>query len=175
MTPRVNGYSFVDAMPSPTASQLGQDGLKALMTFGTLTATPIALRGDDDDDRPAKPKQELVEGPFKIPAAPRRDVLAHKMASKATKSLLQRNGFKGSSSGLALGTPTASPGGRTPVKDSGNATPGRDAYLSSAAKNLLGRTVTFKRAHPSDSPVISTTRVDDRAQGMQRYKRAKWD
>lgn len=187
MTPRVQGYSFVDAMPSPTASNLGETGLKSLMTFGTIASTPIALRDPAD---PARPPSQAVsdmlqEGPFKIPATPRREMLAHKMAGKATKSLQQRHGLNFANSGLGLrkGLLSFNDSVRGSPRDSsdGGTTPGRDAFLSPAARNLLGRTTSLTRGK-DESPfrgaegrATAKREADERERmGMERFKRQKW-
>ena len=203
----MQGYSFVDSMPSPTPSQLGGTGLAALMTYGTLASTPVALRdvhGDDPALRPSPavprvPITETVrEGPFKIPATPRREQLAHKMASKAAKSLQKRHAVNlRGDAGLGLRTnsgsiraTTTTPGGwdsspgrasvraaRRAVQEEGT-TPGRDTFLSPAAKHLLGRTTATKR-HLEAASVVpglgGKARDEGERVGMDKYKRARWD
>ena len=181
----MQGYSFVDAMPSPTASNIGETGLKSLMTFGTIASTPVALRGPSDPIRP--PSQAatdaLQEGPFKIPATPRREMLAHKMAGRATKSLQQRHGLTFSNSGLGLSRNIGSirMGSSTTPKDGssiGGATPGRDAFLSPAAKKLLVRTTSFGRddqASPAAGGMTPKEEGFDRERAsMERFKRQRW-
>lgn len=186
MTPRVQGYGFVDAMPSPTPSQLGTDGMAALMTFGTLVSTPVALRDPNADDPASTPRssqsapaEPVHEGPFKIPKPPRREALAHQLASKATKSLQKRHGMTFSNTGLGLRkNPVASGRGGTP-KDSlldsatGSGTPRRDAFLSPAAKTLLGRTRSGKAL--DSSPLRPALQNDREREGREKLKRATWD
>lgn len=133
--PRVGGYTFVDAMPSPTPDQLGKDGMKQFMTYGKLSSTPVPLA-------------EVKEGPFKIPQTPKREQLALNLARKASKSLAGRHGVQVPT----LGKDAAKRLGLTP-KDKGSPygggmargssprtdTPRKD-LLSPAAKSLLGRT-----------------------------------
>lgn len=217
MTPRVRGFSFVDDMPSPSPSTLGDSGLNSLMTFGTLASTPIALRGhDEDDDRPSSSSSALAAaqqadvsgpGPFKIPATPRREALAHKLAGKATKSLQQRHGIASSASshtsGLGLrkhvSGGSASPFGRDArsvladalsERDTGNASP-REAFLSPAAKSLLGRSTgrtssggvlagAGKTGASTGSPRFdnfpaSAAAREREKRGLEKLKRAKWE
>jgi protein DGCR14 len=172
-------------MPSPTASNLGDTGLKALMTFGTIASTPVALRGPSDPARPPSQavSDALQEGPFKIPAAPRREMLAHKMAGKATKSLQQRHGLTFANSGLGLRRNLASVrGGSTPgtptLRDGeeGSTTPGRDAYLSPAAKRLLVRTTASGKiaASPLSGPTPKREADERERLSMERFKRQRW-
>lgn len=133
-TPRVGGYSFVDAVPSPTPDQLGKGGMKQLMTYGKLGATPVPLT-------------EVKEGPFKIPQTPHREQLALNMARKASKSLAGRHGVqlptlaKDAAKRLGL-TPKdqSTPfGGSMKGTPRGSSTPTSEG-LSPAAKSLLGKT-----------------------------------
>ncbi|KAA8910896.1 nuclear protein DGCR14 [Sphaerosporella brunnea] len=65
-TPRVNGYSFVDAAPSPSPESLGAPPL----TWGSVAAV--------SDTAPAP-------SPFKIAATPKRELLHHRMVEKVAK------------------------------------------------------------------------------------------
>lgn len=189
MTPRVQGYSFVDAMPSPSPSELGPQGVNALMTFGTLASTPVAIRDPNDDDpvfkAPAPPREtpdEFLGGRFRISQTPRREMLAHKMASKASRSLSKRQQDMGNSSGLGLlrmgnrSMASSTPGASSirSVAES-SSTPGRDTFLSPAAKTLLGRAKGSKGG--SDlSPIIKRRNQEDRdKKSRERLKRQKWD
>lgn len=49
-TPRVAGFGFVSAMPSPTPRQLGEDRVRQLMTWGTVEGTPRAVREGGGDE-----------------------------------------------------------------------------------------------------------------------------
>jgi len=144
-TPRVNGYGFVDAMPSLLPTNLGQTGLKQLMTYGTLSATPVALRNIDSDE-PAPAPQQVKEGPFKIPATPRREELALKMAKIASKSLSARHGtnmptLSGAMAGKRMGlTPGRSD---SPFGQTGKTTRSK-RELTPAGRSLLGRTATAR-------------------------------
>jgi protein DGCR14 len=196
MTPRVQGYSFVDAMPSPSPSELGPVGVNALMTFGTLASTPVAIRDPNKDDvvfkAPAPHREtpdEFQGGRFRISQTSRRDMLAHKMASKASRSLAKRHQATGNSSGLGLlrlgnrtiasSSPGASPGPSSvrsvATSADPSATPGRDSFLSPAAKTLLGRAKGAKGG--SDlSPAIKRRNQEDRdRESAERLKRQKWD
>ena len=155
-SPRVNGYGFVDVMPQPSPDNIGKAGLRQLMTYGKLAATPVALRALDqeieaseDMNDPAVRARKQREadareaGTFRIPATPRRDEIAHEMAKKASKSLSRRHGVRiptlqsaMQNSALAALTPKSSSvfSSSTP-----NATE-RKLGLSPAAKTLLNRT-----------------------------------
>jgi protein DGCR14 len=194
-------------MPSPGPSVLGDSGISSLMTFGTLASTPVALRDPNASDpafRVQAVNDAMKEGPFRIPHTPHREVLAHKMASKATKSLQQRQGGP-QTSGLGLrrsGTPgsvarlvrAGTPGGgwgstpkddavreaRRAMQDEGR-TPSRDAFLSPAAKTLLGRTTNHQKQQSTSSypfqqgEANGNKRYTQDTDRMERYKRAKWD
>lgn len=193
MTPRVQGYSFVDAVPSPSPSELGSQGVNALMTFGTLASTPVAIRDPNQDDpafkRPAPPREtadEFQGGPFRISQTPRREMLAHKMASRASKSLSKRQQETGSSGGLGLlrmgsrtlasSTPAPSSVRSSVSAAESGATPGRDSFLSPAAKSLLGRAKGTKGAVSDLSPAIKRRSQEDRdKESRERLKRQKWD
>ncbi|EGU12946.1 Aspartate aminotransferase [Rhodotorula toruloides ATCC 204091] len=134
-TPRVSGFSFVDALPSHSSSSLPAQALQELMTWGTIEATPVTLRTSGDD---------MSVGPFRVREADRREELAHKMARKAKRSLADSGregvaaGGGGGSTSLRRSAMEASvKGGATP----GGVTPRRSATdLSPAARSLLGRT-----------------------------------
>ncbi len=70
-TPRVNGYSFVDSVPSPTPSELGAPPL----TWGTVEGSPLLLGSGD-----------ATPNPFKIKAQSKREDLHHRMVDKAAKN-----------------------------------------------------------------------------------------
>lgn len=139
-TPKVRGFSFVDALPTPRASTIDPQSLQDLMTWGTIESTPIALRSTGSIARSA-----LGDGggPFKIVDTSRRENLAHKLANNARKSLSQRAGSNSSSSGSGLRRRVldGSIRGSNNVGGESPRTPNRDGNdLSPAAKNLLGRT-----------------------------------
>ncbi|GAA5987033.1 hypothetical protein JCM10908_000999 [Rhodotorula pacifica] len=152
-TPRVAGFSFVDALPSHDPSSLPAQALQELMTWGTIEATPVTLRTAGGDQS---------VGPFRVKESDRREVLAHKMAKKAKRSLAES--VTGAGRGLAT-TPgggssmrrsaleasiRSSRGGGDSVRGSSGssgpggssgATPRRSTTdLSPAARSLLGRT-----------------------------------
>lgn len=173
-------------MPSPTASVLGESGLKSLMTFGTLASTPIALR------EPGTPSEAgslahstsssapstqmtraadaaLTQGAFRIPDTPRRETIAHKMAGKATRSLQQRQGLSLSSSGLGLRRAAAASSG-TPASVARVADDriGRDTFLSPAARTLLGKTSRSSRAASEASPFAASPGASSKTSGSKR-------
>ncbi|KAK6334026.1 hypothetical protein TWF696_002534 [Orbilia brochopaga] len=112
VTPRVNGYSFVDDAPSPSPSELGLPP----MTWGTV------------DD--LLPSVEASPSPFKISETPRREKTLHRMVDKVAKS--KRASAKmvvpGTPGGSIAGTPVAM---ARRMKTLGNMTP--------AARGLLGK------------------------------------
>ncbi|KAI5790217.1 nuclear protein DGCR14 [Geopyxis carbonaria] len=68
-SPRVNGYSFVDDAPSPSASELGAPPL----TWGNVAAV-------------AQLEAAPSSAPFKIAATPQRELLHHRMVEKVAKN-----------------------------------------------------------------------------------------
>lgn len=124
-TPKVSGFSFVSALPSPRASTIPAVALQELMTWGTIDSTPIALRSSAGAKRSA-----LSEGggPFKIPDVSRRERLALRMAGKSSQKGLGRAATPGSIARTA-----------TMMQQTAVASP-RNEFLSPAAKELLGRT-----------------------------------
>ncbi|KDE07918.1 hypothetical protein MVLG_01828 [Microbotryum lychnidis-dioicae p1A1 Lamole] len=81
-TPKVSGFSFVDALPSPQAATLPPQALQELMTWGTIEATPVTLRSSTEYDGSV--------GPFRIQEGSRREGLALRMATQAKRSLSDR-------------------------------------------------------------------------------------
>ncbi|TKA57739.1 hypothetical protein B0A53_00888 [Rhodotorula sp. CCFEE 5036] len=153
-TPRVGGFSFVDALPAHDPSSLPAQALQELMTWGTIEATPVTLRTAGGDQS---------VGPFRVKESDKREVLAHKMARKAKRSLAES--VTGAGRGLAT-TPGGGGGGGGSMRRSaleasirssrggvgggvpgsttpggGGSTPRRSTTdLSPAARSLLGRT-----------------------------------
>lgn len=106
------------------------------MTWGSIAATPVALRSAASSARSA-----LGEGggPFRISDTSRRETLAHKMANKAKRSLADRDRGHASSSskGLRRAVLDSTRGRRdeaTPRSPRGG------VDLSPAAQNLLKKT-----------------------------------
>ncbi|KAI5475680.1 protein DGCR14-like protein [Pseudohyphozyma bogoriensis] len=133
-TPKVQGFSFVDALPSPRASTIPAKDLQELMTWGTIESTPV-LRSSASAARSA-----LGEGggPFRIEDTSRREALAHKMANKAKRSLAEKAGGSGSSAGGLRRSVLDSV--RSRVEGGGTPRSPRVGELSPAARNLLGKT-----------------------------------
>ncbi|KAG6885451.1 hypothetical protein C0993_001531 [Termitomyces sp. T159_Od127] len=129
-SPSNNISSLVPDLPSPTASELGPAAVKQLMTWGTLNATPRIISQDD----PALPTPST---PFHIPAMSSREMISHKLSTKASKSLRAKAGLLGlSTPGIRANTPakgSMAPPSWTPRRSeaAGNLTP--------AAKRLLER------------------------------------
>jgi protein DGCR14 len=130
-TPRIQGFGFVDALPSPTPEQLGPKRVKELMTWGTLLGTPRVVGGDDT----AADEASSAATPFRINPPTSRDALGRKLGSAASKSLRAK---------ASLLTPrpssTRTKKGDMPPPSS---TPRRAAgldLLSPAGRNLLDRT-----------------------------------
>lgn len=180
-------------MPSPTPSELGTQGVNALMTFGTIASTPVALRDSNEDDpvfkAPAPPSHVEGDEPahFRINKSGRREQLAHRMATKAGRSLSKKHNSTSGSTGLGLlrfgdrslsATPgTFSSATVTSVKKA-EGTPGRDAFLSPAARTLLGKAKGGRQQVGSSPYEGGRTRKgqDDRdKESHERLKRQRWD
>ncbi|KAG6879724.1 hypothetical protein C0992_012327 [Termitomyces sp. T32_za158] len=129
-SPSNHHSSLVPDLPSPTASELGPKAVKQLMTWGTLNATPRIISQDD----PALPTPRT---PFHIPAMSSREMISHKLSTKASKSLRAKAGLLGlSTPGIRATTPakgSMAPPSWTPRRSeaAGNLTP--------AARRLLER------------------------------------
>ncbi|KDQ63622.1 hypothetical protein JAAARDRAFT_29647 [Jaapia argillacea MUCL 33604] len=125
-SPRINNFSLVPAMPSPTPSELGPDAVKQLMTWGTITATPrILSKSDDPADLPPPTT------PFHLPAPSKREVISHKLSTAASKNLKAKASL--------LGTPGSTRKGSMPPP---SWTPRRAeaaGSLTPAARRLLDR------------------------------------
>ncbi|KAG5353373.1 hypothetical protein C0989_007518 [Termitomyces sp. Mn162] len=144
-SPTNNNFSLVPNLPSPTASELGPTAMKQLMTWGTLNATPRIISQDD----PALPPPNT---PFRIPAMSSREMISHKLSTKASKSLRAKAGLLGLSTPGIRATPTTkgsmAPPSWTPRRSeaAGNLTP--------AARRLLERstmrTAGLRRAEAMD-------------------------
>lgn len=129
-TPRVGGFGFVSAVPSPSPSELGPERLKQLMTWGTLQGTPRIL-GVESTGEP--------NTPFHIAPPKPRDVLGRKLGVNAGKSLSARVALFTPKSGSGLGGATSRGEGGSMPPPIG--TPRRGAeMLSPAARNLFNRT-----------------------------------
>jgi len=131
-TPKVQGFGFVSALPSPSPSQMGPEAMKELMTWGSLLGTPRVIHGGDDLD-----PSSAAPSPFKVPELSKRDDLGRRLGVRASKSLRERAAL--------LSTPSSTPRKRKAVSDMPPpaSTPRRVAQtdmLSPAARNLLGRT-----------------------------------
>ncbi|CAE6533710.1 unnamed protein product [Rhizoctonia solani] len=140
-TPKVAGHSFVSETASPSPSQLGPVGLKQLMTWGTLQGTPRVISSDGDDTPIAD-----SQSPFHITELSRRDLLSHRLANKASKSLAQRAALLSPHPTRAPATPISQLGPIRSKQSRGNMpppmmTPRRsEISLSPAARKLLSRT-----------------------------------
>ncbi|CEL51973.1 Protein DGCR14 OS=Mus musculus GN=Dgcr14 PE=2 SV=2 [Rhizoctonia solani AG-1 IB] len=140
-TPKVAGHSFVSETASPSPSQMGPIGLKQLMTWGTLQGTPRIISSDGDDAPIADPQT-----PFRIVEPSRRDLLSHRLANKASKSLTQRAALLSPHPTRASATPNSHIGPVRTKQTRGNMpppmmTPRRsEVSLSPAARRLLSRT-----------------------------------
>ncbi|KAF9512356.1 hypothetical protein BS47DRAFT_1376983 [Hydnum rufescens UP504] len=128
-TPKVNGFGFVDALPSPSPSQLGPAAMKELMTWGTLLGTPRMVSSDDPASLPGP-------SPFRITQPSSRDDLGRKLGSKAGKSLREKAALLSSTSATPRKRKSAGDGDMPPPMF----TPRRADMLSPAGRNLLSRT-----------------------------------
>ncbi|KAG8928565.1 hypothetical protein FRC01_005744 [Tulasnella sp. 417] len=129
-SPKVRGFGFVDAIPSPSPSQLGAQGMKELMTLGTLLATPRVISGSGD---PAE--ETATSSPFVIKPPNSRDMLGRRLGNEAGRSLTKKAGLLGG------GATPRTPGGG--IDKRGNltaSTPRRVDILTPAARRLLSRT-----------------------------------
>jgi len=137
-SPRVNDFSYVPAIPSPTPSELGPAAVKQLMTWGTLNATPRILSQTDD---PADASMPPPSTPFHISAPSARETLSHKLSSSAAKSLRVKANLLNSARSRRTSAPSGS--GQKSGMAPPSWTPRRaDAAgsLTPAAKRLLDRT-----------------------------------
>ncbi|CAG8548934.1 7630_t:CDS:2 [Paraglomus brasilianum] len=111
-TPKVGGYAFVSATPSPAPSQLDSS---ELMTWGTIEGSPLLISGDQTPGRA-----------FQLPPTPRREIIGMALSSSASRNIRKRT------------TPMKSPRNSTPTGLSARiASPLRTSMLSPAAKQLL--------------------------------------
>lgn len=186
-TPKVQGFSFVDALPTPKAASLPAESLQELMTWGTIESTPVTLRTTDGD---------TAAGPFRIKDSSRRENLAHAMAKKAKKSLADRahdgrDGARGLAIGSGLrrsvltsvrGSPQASPGGvgygpGSPRANSGNLSPAANALLSRTGQ---GRALAHGLSHSDGYSETERRRVEKaqararEVESRDRLRRQRW-
>lgn len=142
-TPKVGGYGFVDALPSPSPSELGPDAMKELMTWGTLLGTPRIIQDEDAD--PNEPSSSRSSNPFTINHPSNRDSIGRKLGVQAIRSLREKAAL------LSTGMVGSTPGGVRKRKHAStdmlppSSTPRRGGaanadLLSPAARTLLGRT-----------------------------------
>lgn len=167
-TPKVKGFSFVDALPTPRAATIDPQSLQDLMTWGTIESTPIALRSSASL---ARSSLGGGGGPFKIVDTSRREALAHKMAVKAKKSLSQR---PGGSSHIGVGGLRRNVLDRS-VRGEGDRTPRTPSSrggvdLSPAAKMLLGRTGPGSAIHKGMS---SSSEYEAEEESRRKLERAR--
>lgn len=138
-SPTHNGFSLLPSMPSPTPSELGAAGVKQLMTWGTLNATPRIISKDEDDTDLPPPNT-----PFHLPPPSAREAISHRLSSNAAKSLRVKAALMGGgSSGLGFSTPRSSKGNTNRSMPPPSWTPrkaGAANALTPAARRLLDRT-----------------------------------
>ncbi|KAF9123171.1 DiGeorge syndrome critical region protein 14 [Mortierella sp. 14UC] len=107
-SPKVAGFSFVSSTPSPSMSQMGDD--PEMMTWGTIEDEPLLISSGIQASTPS---------PFKLPPTPRRELIAQKLAEKASKSFREGSSLRAkvfaSPSASALAQYRESMGGRTPT------------------------------------------------------------
>lgn len=134
----------MDALPTPRAANIDPKSLQELMTWGTITGTP--QRGSTADLAARRSALGGGGGPFHIAQTPKRDELAHKLATKARRSM---TGKSGSATGALRrsvldvsvhSSRAGTPGGASPGRSPGGASPRAGAGLSPAAQALLGQT-----------------------------------
>ncbi|SCV70700.1 BQ2448_3462 [Microbotryum intermedium] len=171
-TPKVSGFPFVDALPSPQAASLPPQALQELMTWGTIEATPVTLRSSTEYDGSV--------GPFRIQEGSRREGLAHRMAKQAKRSLSDRVdavskkgrrqeglGFLGGGVGSILSASTSSSSRMTAPH-----TPRSNSILalSPAAASILhrtkqGRSIGKGMTRPMTSSALSTSTTTTTSKG----------
>ncbi|GAA5850306.1 hypothetical protein JCM9279_006524 [Rhodotorula babjevae] len=196
-TPRVGGFSFVDALPTLPSAALPPHALQELMTWGTIEATPVVLRAAEADSAGGAAGGAAgggggggggmggpsAVGPFRVREADRREELAHRMARRAKRSLAESGASP--RGGLALGGPgagglrreavEASVRGSTPGGGArgGGGTPSASARadaLSPAARSLLGRT---KPGRALEAGLGRTEAWREEGEERRRIERAK--
>ena len=191
-TPKVSGFSFVDALPTPRAASIDPKSLQELMTWGTITGTP--QRGSTAEAAARRSALGDGGGPFRVMATPKRDELGHKLANKARKSM--SNKAAGSTNALrrsvldasVLSRGTARTPGGVAGGAGGGASPRAGAGLSPAAQALLGQTRDGKamsgglgRSEGWGKDLEDRARKERVArkerelQSRERLKRARWD
>nr|CAG8528927.1 16049_t:CDS:2 [Entrophospora candida] len=114
-TPRVGGYSFVPATPSPNPSQIDSS---ELMTWGMVEGTPLLIGGDQ------------TPGPaFHLPPTSRREIIGMELSSNASRNMRKRN--------LSLKSPRITSITQSPFSNKISSPRIRATLLSPAARNLL--------------------------------------
>ncbi|GLB36262.1 putative nuclear protein Es2 [Lyophyllum shimeji] len=171
-SPKINDFSLVPNLPSPTAAELGPTAVKELMTWGTLNATPRVISQSED---PALPPPST---PFHIPAMSSREMISRKLANKASKSLSAKAGL------LGLGGRTPGVGfSRTPSATKGSMappswTPRRSeapGNLTPAAQRLLERTTRGTAAMHRGEAMERSVGREGGAKGKERdLNRVRW-
>ncbi|RHZ72252.1 hypothetical protein Glove_243g44 [Diversispora epigaea] len=132
-TPRVGGYGFVSATPSPSPSQFDSS---ELMTWGVIEGSPQLLGGDQTPGRT-----------FQLPPTPRREIIGMNLSSTASRNIRKRN--------LSLKSPSIS----SPSPLSRMASPRvRAALLSPAARKLLRKSNLTPRGSRASGNVDSQLR-----------------
>ncbi|KAK4055476.1 hypothetical protein OIV83_000022 [Microbotryomycetes sp. JL201] len=192
-TPKVHGFSFVDALPSPSAAALPAQSLQELMTWGTIEATPVTIRTSGGDITPARFDPNLEDqhrsaaGPFRIRDTSRRENLAHDMARKAKKSLADRADEGRGSKSLGTGGLRRSVFDRSLRRTPGTSTrlsphaaspasPRTSAgNLSPAANALLGRTGTGRKLASGLSSDRAFTNDEERRERARAKARSVQD
>lgn len=153
------------------------------MTWGTISSTPVALRSAGSVARSG-----LGDGggPFRIVDTSHREVLAHKMASRAKRSLSDRAAALDPSKKRSSGSNTLrrsvldSTGGLRDINDSTRSPRGGGggADLSPAARTLLGRAgKSVGTSSGQDTVVGRRLRAVARAREVEsrdRMRRERW-
>ncbi|KAI0800928.1 nuclear protein Es2-domain-containing protein [Fomes fomentarius] len=139
-------HSLVPSIPSPTPSELGPTGIKQLMTWGTLNATPRVLsQSNDPADMPTPTT------PFRIAEPTSRERLSHKLSNDAAKSLRVKAGLL---SGVPLLSRSSGSNGRRTSMPPPSWTPRKSeapGSLTPAAKRLLDRTMGTAASRRADA------------------------
>lgn len=154
-TPRVSGFSFVDALPSPRASTISAAALQELMTWGTIDSTPIALRSSSSSAFPtalsdiagnytaAGAQRSALGGgggPFRVAEIGRRERLALQMAGRSENRASAAFGLTTPASTTTAGSRSASKRSLSSSSQQQYMNSPRTRSLTPAAQQLLGRT-----------------------------------
>ncbi|KAJ3074747.1 DiGeorge syndrome critical region protein 14 [Quaeritorhiza haematococci] len=154
--PRINGYGFVAATPSPAPHR--DIDPSELMTWGFIEGTPL-LMGSGADQTP---------GPsFKIPPTPKREEIGLKLSEMASKNLRKRATGKESFVGVGGGT---TPGVGTPrlTPTLGRSGAAFGAVGGSGGKRLASPAVGNRMLSPAAQQLLQRSKMGSSSSGLRR-------